>query len=82
MDRGREVHNWNILETTYMIYIERLIISFENCLQNLVQISKIVSQCWPNKWTGGHMDSDVHNYNILGTTHMKIKIERIIVSEE
>ena len=36
----------------------------------------------PNKRADGQADTKVHNFNILGITYMKIKIERLTVSEE
>ena len=39
-------------------------------------------QFWLNKSTDGQTDGEVHNYNILGTTRMKSRIEFLIVSEE
>ena len=36
----------------------------------------------PNKRADGQADTKVHNFNILGITYMKIKIERLTVSSE
>ena len=36
----------------------------------------------PNKRVDGQADTNLHNFNILGITYMKIKIERLTVSEE
>ena len=35
-----------------------------------------------NKRADGQTDTKVHNFNILGITYVKIKIERLTVSEE
>ena len=39
---------------------------------------------WPKTRTDGLKDSEVHNFNIWGTTYMyvEIKIERLIVFEK
>ena len=36
----------------------------------------------PNKRVDEQTDTKVHNFNILGITYMKIKIERLTVSKE
>ena len=47
----------------------------KNCLSSNVNF-------WPYKRTDGQTDTKVHNFNILETTYMKIKIERLTVLEE
>ena len=71
------------------IKIERLTVSKEQCLQEFEftmliseKLPKFKRQFWPNKRTDGQTDTKVHTFNILGITYMKIKIERLTVSEE
>ena len=45
------------------------------------KMPKFKRQFWPNKRTDGQTYTKVHNFNILGITYMKIKIERLTVSE-
>ena len=46
------------------------------------KLPKFKRQFWPIKRADGQTDTKVHNFNILGITCMKIKIERLTVSEE
>ena len=46
------------------------------------KLPKFKRQFWPNKRADGQTDTKVHNFNILGITYMKIKIERLTVLEE
>ena len=63
--------------------------SFEReVLQNLVKMRKWLQYrlfqtlILTTKWTDGQTDGEVHNYNMLKTTYIEIKITRLLVSAE
>ena len=79
-------HNYNIFGTTYLeIRIEHLF-SFLGVvfikLSSNEKMPKFRRQFWQKKWTEGQTDGEVHNYNILGTTYMEMRIERLTLSKE
>ena len=71
-----------ILERWYTGNIKQGICECEYNMTKVRCKNGLSSDIGPNKRADGQADTKVHNFNILGITHMKIKIERLTVSSE